>query len=509
MCVFSREGRCTDLAPRGATGQWGWEQLISSLLTIFVIVPSVVSRSLEEFPANRDRILLSSLPGLIELYAEINTRLITEKKSLATLSGESPFPVAIDLVSGWVQNRKAAGGDVVTVFWGTVIVYGHAIAYRMDLNDRSVEVFDSDGWGTSNMGAYNFLFEEGARFIRLQTGSDGPILRFLVNPFSLRHGGSCGPWTAVYFLFRATLSREQTISFFESAGNASDLGGAQVYGEEDFSVGSLSRVVFLCTCRVWRLCYELIWSPRGEAEGRMLGQGPIWERAQALMRVVCGCQTYEEIRATLKECLTPVGSLLPKPFRDRLGIITGSEILEKGSDDFRRGYRMDELVRQLRYAQKSQHLQAVTEVMLTYLCRNRWHGFLLAECKGIDLQQSPKFQFMKDSMGIIHGVDFKIGDRVDAQDPYGKWFPATFAEIRGRKNAQVETKLESWQEGFTEWEGFIDYEGWNDKYNEWIGFDSGRLALFGTKSHLYRCPKGFDKHKDYEKSSYYRFRWTQ
>ena len=144
---------------------------------------------------------------------------------------------------------------------------------------------------------------------------------------------------------------------------------------------------------------------------------------------------------------------------------------------------MDALVRQLRYAQKRQHLQAVTDVMLTYLCRNRWHGFLLAECKGIDLQQSPK----------PNEVMFKIGDRVDAQDPYGKWIPATFAEIRGRQTAQ----------GFTEWEGFIDYEGWNDKYNEWIGFDSGRLAFFGTKSHLYRYPKGFDKHKDYEKSSYY------
>ncbi len=56
--------------------------------------------------------------------------------------------------------------------------------------------------------------------------------------------------------------------------------------------------------------------------------------------------------------------------------------------------------------------------------------------------------------GIIHEVMFKIGDRVDAQDPYGEWLPATFAEIRERKNAQ----------GFTEWEGFNDYEGWDDKY---------------------------------------------
>ena len=171
----------------------------------------------------------------------------------------------------------------------------------------------------------------------------------------------------MYFLFRATLDRHQTISFFESAGNASTLEGAQVYGEEDFSVGSLSRVVFLCTCRVWRLCYELIWSPRGAAKGRMLGQGPIWEQARPFMRVVCGCQTYEEIRATLKECLTPVGSLLPKPFRDRLGIIAGSEILEKGREHFRLGYRRNVLERQLRYAQKSQHLQAVTDVMLSFL----------------------------------------------------------------------------------------------------------------------------------------------
>ena len=49
---------------------------------------------------------------------------------------------------------------------------------------------------------------------------------------------------------------------------------------------------------------------------------------------------------------------------------------------------------------------------------------------------------------------FEIGDRVDAQDPQGEWIPATFAQIRERKNAQ----------GFTEWEGFIDYEGWDDKY---------------------------------------------
>ena len=53
----------------------------------------------------------------------------------------------------------------------------------------------------------------------------------------------------------------------------------------------------------------------------MLGQGPIWERAQALMRVVCGCQTYEEIRATLKECLTPVGRLFPEPVTINMFIV--------------------------------------------------------------------------------------------------------------------------------------------------------------------------------------------
>ena len=399
MCVFSRERGCIALTPKGTTGQAGWEQFISALLTILVIVPSILSPSLAEFPVYRDRILSSSLVSHLDLYGILldeiwghNQKAIgfsfrDQMKDI--LSGKSPFPKGIDLGSRWEKEWNDGGGDV-TVFWGTVGVLKHAIAYRIDLNDRSVEVFDSNGWDHVNLGAYNILFEEGARFIRDvtrgegQVGDDGPIFRFLVNPFPLPHTGSCGPWTAVYFLFRATLSREQTIRFFESAPEAGNIGG--VYGEEDFEVGSLSRVVFLCLCRIWHLCYQFIdWSSLGEEKKLLLGQDFISMRAQPLMRVICGCQTYEQIRATLKTCLTPVGSLLPEPFRARLGIQARSRPPGDGSqgeDIFEDDVKMMEgdpiiltplmttrLFAGLRFAQK-RGLEAVSNAIITYLCPN-------------------------------------------------------------------------------------------------------------------------------------------
>jgi len=302
---------------------------------------------------------------------------------------ESPLfqRVLISLHDG--ERSGMTGGGDVTVFWGTVLVGRHAIAYRIDLVDRSVEVFDSNGWDLKKLGSYNILFEEGDRFIRYATriegqeGDDEPIFRFLVNPFPLPHAGSCGPWTAVYFLFRATLSREQTIRFFESAPEASNIG--EVYGEEDFEVGSLSRVVFLCLCRIWHLCYQFIdWSSLGEEKKLLLGQDFISMRAQPLMRVICGCQTYEQIRETLKTCLTPVESLLPEPFRAQLGIQARSRPPgdESQEEDIFEDIKMMEqdpiilttlmttrLFAGLRNAQK-RGLQAVSNAMITYLCPN-------------------------------------------------------------------------------------------------------------------------------------------
>ena len=40
------------------------------------------------------------------------------------------------------------------------------MAYRVDMDLRSVEVFDSEGWNRDAQGAYQSLFAAGSRFVR-------------------------------------------------------------------------------------------------------------------------------------------------------------------------------------------------------------------------------------------------------------------------------------------------------------------------------------------------------
>ncbi len=90
--------------------------------------------------------------------------------------------------------------------------------------------------------------------------------------------------------------------------------------EEFIHIGGLGRAFF----RVWQLCYTLIWTSRGEKTSRML------RNTEAIMRVICGCQTYEDVR----EALPP---FLPQAFLESAGIPFDAEtsvIAREGSSEY-------------------------------------------------------------------------------------------------------------------------------------------------------------------------------
>jgi len=357
VSVCLRTDRCDRLIPPGKSLVYNWEELISFLVSLLVTVPVLRSPRVEDLPDQRNRYLLSST--IFESISMVGTGF------LHGLSCETPFPdLETQWVKEWEEQRKQAGGYV---FWGLVGVRGeedslgpkkyggHAMAYRLDMDLRSVEVFDSEGWNRDAQGAYQSLFAAGTRFLR-RGAADGLVRCYFVNPFKLPHEESCGLWTSTYLILRETLGWAETMNFFL---NASGLYPSKPEGnirfwrksgqrlsyqlpggdfesdeiEEEFiHIGGLGRAFFLCNSRVWRLCYTLTgWTSRGEKTARML------RNTEAIMRVICGCQTYEDVREALQQCLTPVAPFLPQAFLESAGIPFDAEtsvIAREGSSKY-------------------------------------------------------------------------------------------------------------------------------------------------------------------------------
>ncbi len=366
-----RTDRCERLVPCGKTSQCASERLVLFLVSLLVTVPVVRSPRAEDLPAQRDHSLLTTTILENMVYVVVPASDLDE--------AESRTGSAAEWTKRWAYQQKQAGGRV---FWGTLsLVFGvvdacavareragleqalatheqersaaeqkaaaaindgdrdreerianelqleidalqlalgalpaapdrHAIAYRLDMDDRSVEVFDANGWECRSKGVYQSLFAEGVKFV----GRGGDT--YFVNPSPLRHRRSCSPWTATYLILRATIGRAQTMDFFLSAKRlreqvlAYQLPGGDVQ-EEDFVFGSLSRAFFLCSARVWRLCASLIVDNTSRESG------------EALLRVICGCRTYGEVREILQQCLKPVAPFLPQAFLELVGIPIG------------------------------------------------------------------------------------------------------------------------------------------------------------------------------------------
>jgi hypothetical protein len=52
---------------------------------------------------------------------------------------------------------------------------------------------------------------------------------------------------------------------------------------------------------------------------------------------------------------------------------------------------------------------------------------------------------------------YEVGDRIDAQDIHGKWYPSEIMDL-----SLLKVK--------------VRYDGWSSKWDEWIDLDSGRIA---------------------------------
>lgn len=135
----------------------------------------------------------------------------------------------------------------------------------------------------------------------------------------------------MYFVLRATIGNEETANFFLSASHCRKTLPGEVFGEVNVDLGSLSRAFFVCSSKVWRICYLRLWSARGEKTGRMiLGRaadtseelegGSLYVRGNALMRVLGGGTQPDGLRAELLQCLSVVAPFLPKAFLDRVGL---------------------------------------------------------------------------------------------------------------------------------------------------------------------------------------------
>ena len=333
------------------------------------------SPRVEDLPAQRNHFLLSSTIFKTMLFSEPSV----------------PNP---ELETQWLkrwgeQRGRCSGGG--TVFWGNLSlrrrerdkVWGHVIAYRLDLDVHSVEVFDSNGWDGHMQGAYQSLFAAGIRFVN---NFSDPVHCYFVNPFSLPHGGSCSPWTTTYLILRETLGRTQTMDFFLRAAElqrevlAYQLPEGEVQ-EDDFNIGSLSRAFFLCNARVWQLCYTFIgWTSRGEKTARML------RNAAAIMRVICGCQTYEDVRETLQQCFTPVAPFLPQAFLESVGISFDAEtsIIAQHAPSWPRQRRPDE-INIMAWAMKNSHAAVMSALLYDQIPASSGSAQSIACSLGVDL----------------------------------------------------------------------------------------------------------------------------
>jgi len=59
-----------------------------------------------------------------------------------------------------------------------------------------------------------------------------------------------------------------------------------------------------------------------------------------------------------------------------------------------------------------------------------------------------------------HGAVARLGDRLEAQDPYGTWYDASVVGERGHGDAR---------------ELLVHYKGWKNRYDDWLGVGSGGL----------------------------------